>query len=196
MKRKAGVRHLVFLGVLVVALALAACSRGAPAASGALPPVEARIYTVDPESVRVGSAPRQGMPAPDVAFVDAEGTVYRLSSLRGHPVVLNFWATWCPPCRAEMPALAAAYRAHKDAGLRFFAVNEMEDRARVEAFLQAMNLSVPVILDAQGRVGRSYQVMGLPTTFFIDADGRVAVRWTGMLREEDIQRNLAQILPR
>jgi len=98
---------------------------------------------------------------------------WRLSELKGQVVALDFWATWCPPCRAELPKLQEIYQAHKDEGFLLLAINMMEDRGEVSRFLEAHKLSVPVAMDADGEVAGTYDVRGLPTLLLIDKAGRL-----------------------
>ncbi len=191
-----------WIGVLLalVVVLLVACSGasagGAKQAASAETMTEG-IYLIDAASVRrTSSPPAEGDQAPDFTFVSEDGKEFSLRDFHGHPVVINFWATWCPPCRMEMPALDQAYHAHKDNGLVMLAVEEMDKRADVLAFRQQMNVSLPMLLDTQGLVGRTYMVRGLPTTFFIDGEGRVVIRWTGMLTEESLQKNLQVLFER
>ncbi len=182
------------LFVLSLAIGCTPSTGKAAGASGAGSPEG--ILVVAPRSVKRGmAAPTRGVEAPDFVFVAEDGTEYHLRDFRGRPVVLNFWATWCPPCRAEMPALDAAYTAGKDHGLLILAVNQMEDREQVRKFREVMGLHLPMVLDLQGVVGRAYLVRGLPTSFFVDENGVVALRWTGMLTEEALQQGLEAITP-
>ncbi len=121
----------------------------------------------------VGPAPREGAPAPDFALRGLDGRTYRLSELRGRAVVINFWATWCGPCRAEMPAIEEVYRRYGDGRLMVLAVNVEEDEERVAPFVQRLGLSFPILLDRDGAVSRRYRVTGLPTTYLIRPDGTV-----------------------
>ncbi len=191
-------RYRVLLVLLLIALVVLSGCRSAKetSRSPARPVGQLEgIYLVVPDKVKRGKdVPTRGVVAPDFAFVTDDGVEYRLSDLRGRPVVLNFWATWCPPCRAEMPALDAAYLEYKDEGLVILAVNQMDNREQVERFREAMGLHMPIVLDTQGAVGQAYWVRGLPTSFFVDAEGQVALRWTGMLTEKSLDKGLRLIL--
>ncbi len=100
------------------------------------------------------------------------GTI-TLSELRGKIVVINFWTTWCPPCREETPALEASYEAYKDSEVVILGLNltDQDSLKDVEAFVQEFGLTYPVLLDRDGSVGLMYQLNGLPTTFFINREG-------------------------
>jgi len=112
-----------------------------------------------------------GNPAPDFQLQDIEGQTVTLSSLRGSPVMLNFWASWCGPCRDEMPFLQQIYEDRDSYGVTLITVNLRESLSLVTQFMQSNNLSFPVLLDTDGSVSLNYNVSGIPTTFFIDKDG-------------------------
>ncbi len=115
-------------------------------------------------------APQVGFLAPDFTLTTLAGDTVTLSELRGKRVVLNFWATWCPPCRAELPHFQAAYEASSD-DVAILAVDERESPEHVAAFAKELGLTFPIPLDTDGRVGVEYRVRAYPTTFFIDPDG-------------------------
>ena len=136
---------------------------------------------------------RAGMPllktkAPTIDFSLplSEGTQQKLSGLQGKVVFLNFWATWCPPCRAEMPAMEKLFRRFKDEGLEFLAVNIQENKRTVEDFMKQMALSFPVVFDSRGEVAQLYSVRGIPTTYIIDRSGAIIAMVVGG-REWDSQ---------
>ncbi|MFI5378764.1 MAG: redoxin domain-containing protein [Tepidisphaerales bacterium] len=139
-----------------------------------------------------GGAPNAlvGQPAPDLALEDLAGNTVKLSDLKGSVVVLDFWATWCGPCRAAMPHLNAIYEKHKGAGLKVFIVDEKESKEKVTQFVEANKLTVTPLLDLQGIVGNKYHVTGLPTTVVIGPDGTVKhvhIGFGGSLDELDKQ---------
>jgi len=119
-------------------------------------------------------------PAPDFALNDLGGRSHRLSAYRGKIVFLNFWATWCPPCREEMPSMERLYRRLGHGDFAMLAVNEDEDGAPVvRQFVDGMGLSFPVLLDVKGTVPPRYGVTGYPETFVIDRSGQVVNRFIG-----------------
>jgi peroxiredoxin len=118
-------------------------------------------------------SPREGFFAPDFNLNSLQGVPVQLSDLRGKILVVNFWTTWCPPCREEIPALESTYRFYKDRGLVMLGVNltDQDSLKDVESFVQEFRLTYPILLDRDGAVGLLYQLNGLPTTFFINREG-------------------------
>jgi peroxiredoxin len=117
---------------------------------------------------------RAGFPAPDFTLRDLSGQAHRLADFRGKVVFLNIWATWCPPCRMEMPSMERLYRRLQGKDFVMLAVSEDEDGYRtVQPFVEQMGLTFPVLLDEKGIVPQRYGVTGYPETFVIDRDGEV-----------------------
>jgi len=132
-------------------------------------------------------------PAPDFTLTSLDGQTVQLSELRGRPVLLNFWATWCPACRTELPALQAAYERYGEQ-VAFLAVDVKEPPDAVASFVSQFDLTFPVLLDEKGQVSdRLYQVRGIPTSLFIAPDGVVSARHVGPLTATDIERYLTPI---
>ena len=120
-------------------------------------------------------SPREGFSAPDFTLELLGGGQTTLSNLRGQVVLVNFWATWCPPCRAEMPAIEKVYRSFKPLGLEVLAVNltDQDSEAAVTSFIQELGLTFPIPLDRDGSVSARYTLRGLPSSFFIDRQGMI-----------------------
>jgi thiol-disulfide isomerase/thioredoxin len=110
------------------------------------------------------------------------GGEQKLSDLKGKVVFLNFWATWCGPCRVEMPSMETLYTAYKDQGLLVLAVNVQEQEKDVAAFMKNNKLTFPAALDKSGNVSTRYGVRAIPTTYIIGRDGRIISRISGSLR--------------
>lgn len=130
---------------------------------------------VDTASAEQLAVPRQGFLAPDFNLQTSEGETIRLSDLRGRPVIVNIWASWCVPCRAEMPALQQVYEEYKDEGFTVLAVNAtaQDNPADAVAFAQEYGLTFPILLDTEGRVVSQYQVSAFPSSYFIGPDGKI-----------------------
>lgn len=118
--------------------------------------------------------------APEFALSDLEGKAQRLSDFRGNVVLLNFWATWCPPCRAEMPSMETLYQAYQEQGFVILAVSsDVQGAAVVQPFMAQYRLSFPALLDTTGRVNGLYGVRSIPTSYLLDRQGRVVSREIG-----------------
>lgn len=140
-------------------------------------------------------APSSGFLANDFTLTGLDGKEYQLSTFRGKPVILNIWATWCPPCRAEMPAFEKVWQRYNRGDVMILAVNERESPATIERFQQnVVEVTFPILLDANSEVSRLYSVMGLPTTFFIDAEGRIQTVSMGGMDEATLLANIQRIL--
>jgi cytochrome c biogenesis protein CcmG/thiol:disulfide interchange protein DsbE len=118
-------------------------------------------------------SPRAGFLAPDFTLDTLDSSTIRLDSLRGQVVVINLWASWCSPCRAEMPALQRVYEEMEGQGVAVLGVNmtAQDTETRVEGFVREYGLTFPILLDREGSVGRIYRSRALPTTFFVDRKG-------------------------
>ncbi len=132
-------------------------------------------------------------PAPDFTLtrLDTDEPV-SLNDLRGKPVILNFWATWCGPCRAEMPALQAAYERYGE-DLLVIGVDQGEEETVVGPFLDEFGISFPILLDGDMAVGRDYRIMGLPTTFFIDSQGIIRGVHAGQINSAILAEGIVDI---
>jgi len=112
--------------------------------------------------------------APDFALRDLDGTMRDLASFRGRVVLLNFWATWCPPCQAEMLSMAGLYQTYRDYGFEVVAVSsDVQGAEVVQPYVTQLHLSFTTLLDATGQVTRLYGVTSLPTTYLLDREGRL-----------------------
>ncbi len=128
-----------------------------------------------------------GNPAPDFNLVGVDGARHSLSSYRGRVVVLNFWATWCIPCRAEMPDLEHEARLHRTDPVSIVGVDWKESAGQVTDFTAGLGISYPMLLDTDGQVYARYRVSALPTTFIIDARGRLVKSRIGIAGRDEIE---------
>lgn len=137
----------------------------------------------------------RGLVAPAFDGQLLSGGDLSLDSLRGRPVVVNFWTTTCAPCVREMPALAAAAAEHEADGLVVVGVNYGEQEDRIQAFVDGFEAAIeyPILLDLDGAVGRSYGVAALPMTYFVDGNGVVQYRRIGELEQRHLDEGLSRI---
>lgn len=144
-----------------------------------------------------GSGPEVGLTAPDFTLELMSGGQVSLSSLRGNAVVINFWASWCGPCRAEMPAIENIYNEYKQQGLVVLAVNATIQDSLIEAqaFVTQYGLTFPILLDSDGTVSNAYRLSGLPTTYFIGRDGVIKkINIGGPLTEAQLRIEIENLL--
>jgi peroxiredoxin len=140
-----------------------------------------------------GRPPLVGGPAPEIVLPDLQGKEVRLSDFRRKIVLLNFWATWCKPCKEEMPAMQASYDKLRDEGFVVLAVNELEDTQKVAEHIRTHGHTFPVVMDHNNRVANQYGVVGLPASFLIDRQGIVREHiFGGLLTEERIAEMVRQ----
>lgn len=123
--------------------------------------------------------------APEFDLVGHDGKRIRLSDFRGRPVIVNFWATWCPPCRAEMPSMQRAWKQVRKEGIALIAINVGESAGEIERFLDQVQVDFPLPMDASSRVVQAWPVRGLPTTFVVDPEGRLAYKAAGEREWDD-----------
>lgn len=144
-----------------------------------------------------GKAPGTGIPigaqAPDFELKTIDGKIVRLADFKGQPVMLNFFATWCPPCRTEMPTLQEIYREYESQGFVLLAINLNESNLAVNKFRESYGLTFPIVIDKEDRVSRVYDIVPLPTSYFVDRNGVVQGRWTGELSKEKLRSFVKQI---
>jgi thiol-disulfide isomerase/thioredoxin len=141
--------------------------------------------------------------APDFLLRDASGNELRLTALRGRPVILHFWATWCEPCREELPALEAIARHMADSGVVLVAVaiDEEADTARIRRYAQDLGVTFSVYLAREGTISERYWSWGVPVTYLIDPAGRLVARslgprdWTSASMQTLITQFVAPALP-
>jgi peroxiredoxin len=138
-------------------------------------------------------APEVGALAPSFDLATLPGSIDP-GSLRGSPVILNFWATWCEPCVTEMPYLQTVYDQYRGRGLRLVAVNLGESRAVVESWVQRNGLTFDIALDPEGRTATAYRLRGQPSTFVIAPDGRISAIFYGPVGSGQLEAAIAPFL--
>ena len=140
-----------------------------------------------------GRSPVVGEFAPQFALRDSNGGTVALGDLQGKVVWVNFWATWCGPCRRELPEIQSLASEFADQGLVVLAVNQEQSAGEAEGFWEDLGLDLPILLDSNGDVSRQYNLRGLPDNFFIDRDGTLQAFDMGFLTEEQMRERLAEV---
>jgi thiol-disulfide isomerase/thioredoxin len=170
---RASGRYLVLLGLLL----------GLAGVSGAAQEAHLPVWT--------------GGPTPPLAVTDLDGRPHALTDYRGKVVLVNFWATWCAPCREELPSLERLRDALRGRPFEVLAVNVNEGESRVRRFLAEVPLRLPVLLDRDGDAQRAWRVRGLPATFLLDAEGSIRSWYLGELdwARPEILRTVESLLP-
>jgi cytochrome c biogenesis protein CcmG/thiol:disulfide interchange protein DsbE len=138
--------------------------------------------------------PVRPRPAPDFQLVGYAGEPVRLGDLRGRPVVITFWASWCPPCRTEAPLLERAWQTHRAEGLVVVGINVWDSAPAARAFIDELGLTYPTAADPNGAVAIDYGLAGVPETVFIDRQGRIVGRWAGPVTEAALRRFLDEFM--
>jgi len=134
--------------------------------------------------------------APDFQLQNLDGQTVSLGNLRGKSVLINFWATWCSPCRSEMPYIQEIYEEWVDKELVVLAINIGESSSKAEEFMQSYNLSFTVLLDTKQDIAQKYNIQYIPTTFFIDKDGIIQDKVIGAFQNKtQIENKLCKIMP-
>jgi peroxiredoxin len=133
--------------------------------------------------------------APELTLTDTAGTPVSLVDYRGQVILVNLWATWCPPCKEEMPALEAFYRKHKDDGFVIVAINDGDPTADVIQFVKDYGLSFPVWLDpAYIATEQAFKTLNLPSSFVIDRDGTIVLSWVGGINSKNLEKFVAPVI--
>jgi cytochrome c biogenesis protein CcmG/thiol:disulfide interchange protein DsbE len=137
----------------------------------------------------------QGNVAVDFQLLSLEGEEISLSQYQGSVVLINFWATWCPPCRAEIPDIEKAYQARSNDGFVVLGIAVEQAHSLVAPFVEIMGMSYPVLLDERSQVYKTYRIPGLPVSILVDRDGVIRVRHVGILARAQLDEYLDQVSP-
>lgn len=176
--------------LVLLALGLSSCGRATPTptTSQGGPNLATSSQMLDSGTQR----PTEGSVAPDFSYTMADGTRHKLSDLRGTLVIVNFWASWCGPCRTEMPTFEQASQNNRD-DLVILAVNRNEAPNVIRAFGQELNLTFPLITNMAGDIGDRYGATSLPMTFFINREGMIQRRHVGIVSAVQLEEYLAEL---
>ncbi len=197
------VRHLAVVNglIAIVLLLLFAITQPLGASDSRAPAnLQASFYQLSSETrgLAIGQRAPDLVGADDhdqaIRTTDLDGHPLSIADLKGHPVWINFWATWCPPCQRETPDLRAAYAAHRKDGLVLVAIDVQEEPGVVRDYVTRYGLTYTIGLDVTGAVTRTYGVFGIPTHYFIDRDGVVRDRVFGPLDRSGMEQHLAKII--
>jgi len=181
MKLKQHMSVLAALGLGLFVLIPAGACGDAKTDAGAVKPDAGVAKPATPPEVKVHVDTSGLTPAADFELPDLSGKMVSLASLRGQVVILNFWATWCGPCKYEIPHFIKLYNAYKDKGVTILGVSIGESKGQVEPFARTKGMTYPVLLDQKSLVPRNYGgVRGIPTTFVITQDGKIYRKHVGV----------------
>jgi cytochrome c biogenesis protein CcmG/thiol:disulfide interchange protein DsbE len=157
-------------------------------------PGEANSQTVTLTASAQGSEPKIGKPAPDFVLTMTDGTKQQLSSFKGKPVWVSFWASWCPPCRAENPDIQDVYNEHHESdGLVFLAPAIGEAADSVISYMERADLHYPVGVDSDTQIAANYRVLGIPTHIFVDREGIIRDMRIGAMSKKTMEKMVAEI---
>ena len=173
-KQKRSYTRIVILAVLVAAIAYT---------------VYNTAHKDDVQLLKIGDN------APDFSLVDLNGETHKLSDYKGQGVLLNFWGTWCKPCKKEMPAINNQYKQFKNQGVQILGINIAQSNLEVSSYADKLGVEFPIAIDKTKSVMRAYNVDPLPTTVLIDKDGKIVKIITGEMTETDIEKYLKSIKP-
>ena len=140
------------------------------------------------------AAPEIGYVAPDFSLRTSNGILINLHDLKGNPVFINFWATWCGPCVSEMPDIQTLYKKYKKFGLVIIGINQQESTSDVTIFASDYGITFPLLIDSSGKVNEAYRVNAIPKSFFIDREGVIREIYIGSMSKTEIEIFILEIL--
>ncbi len=189
-------RKLLPIALTLLMLIAVACGSQPTAESTTPAPTATPLITVETTEAPAAAptANPHAVPAPDFTLQTLDGDSVSLSDYRGKLVMLNFWASWCPPCNSEMPDLQRYYEQHKDEDFIILGVNYQDSPDKVQAFVEKYGVTFPILLDSDGRVANLFGVQGLPTSFFVDKAGNVIGYQPGPVTKEMLEDGITPLL--
>ncbi len=153
------------------------------------------VDVTDAQPLPARDVPRAGTPAPDFELRTLNGDRVTLAALRGRPIVVNFWASYCHPCRQEFPLLRSALSEHRGDRLAIVGIDYRDIASDARAFAEQERAKWPMGFDEDGAVAHAYGVRAIPQTFFVDRRGTIRARVFGEMSARDLQRDLRKIIP-
>ena len=140
--------------------------------------------------------PKEGEVVPDFQLATLDGRTVKLSDLRGHPVLINFWATWCGPCKEELPLIVSAYNANKAKGFRVLAIDStaFDNLDDIRGFVAKFNMTFDVLTDSDDAISTGWNIIGLPSSFFVRADGTLAKVHVGQMTADQLNEYMKLIV--
>lgn len=194
--------YYLLIALLLIAFPLAACQ---PEPTPTPVPTPTQMPTSTPTELSPTAAPEPtgepvadlevGQAAPDFSLEDLEGNQRQLSEFQGKYVMLNFWASWCPPCQAEIPHMVKLYsEGDLTDEFEIVAVNLSENPDNVATFAQEADMGFPILLDSQGQVASQYQIRNIPTSYFLNKDGTIDSIHVGTLTEDILQQYVNELM--
>jgi peroxiredoxin len=182
-----GVLVGIFLGVIIL-------MRPSKNLTPSLLPIETKtVEEVFEEETETLSLPFRGYLAPDFELMDLNGESVRLSDFRGEVVLINFWATWCGPCRLEMSTFQARLESHPGEGFSVLAVNDDEPEDSIRFYTDGLHLTFPILLDPGAKVQELYRVWRYPASYFVDREGVIRYIHLGLMNEKQLDDYLMKI---
>lgn len=178
--------HQLIIGILFVSFATTSIVTNTQPTS--------KLQTIVDTAVSTGL--NKGQVAPDFELQSVIGTNTKLSDYRGKVVILNFWASWCPPCKAEIPELVNYYETHKNEQIEIVGVNLTKSESNpsvVKDFVKNNSMTFPILLDEQGKIGDLYQTITIPTSYIIDKNGVIQDKYVGAMSYETINKFVSSI---
>jgi thiol-disulfide isomerase/thioredoxin len=134
------------------------------------------------------------LPSPELNLITLDGEPVSLERYRGNVVLVNLWATWCPPCREEMPTLQAFYDKYKEKGFVLVAINQGESIQEVQPFVEEFGMTFPVWLDPASAAGGAFNTLNLPTSYVIDRSGRIRLMWVGGISKKNLEKYVPAVI--